>query len=93
MAAPNNRFWIDISIGLGKTSLHITIGYEGPGGSLAQYFTKGTKKKLKRTSFDALGLYIAQEVVNSLQYTGFGGKRNEFALSLTLPQSLEDHSE
>jgi len=68
-----------------RPSLEAAIAHDGPCGSLEKYFIKGSNKKIKRTSFDALGLYIAKKIVNELEYRRFGGGKNEFVIVMNLP--------
>lgn len=85
LTAAKNKSWVDISVGMDDTTLHIAIAHDGPCGSLEKYFIKGSNQKIKRTSFEALGLYIAREIVNELEYRRFGGGKNEFVLVMNLP--------
>ena len=77
---------IDIAIKLDKSHLHIVIVHNGPRGSLEKHLMEGSKKEIERTSFEALGLYIAREVIDKLRYTGFWGGESEFTLTVKLPE-------
>lgn len=85
LIADKNNAWVDISVGMDAMTLQVTIAHDGPCGSLEKYFIKGSNQKIKRTSFEALGLYIAREIVNELEYRRFGGGKNEFVLVMNLP--------
>ena len=85
LTAAKNKSWVDICVGMDDTTLQVAIAHDGPCGSLEKYFIKGSNQKIKRTSFEALGLYIAKEIVNELEYRRFGGGKNEFVLVMNLP--------
>lgn len=85
LIADKSKTWIDISVGMDTTTLQVSIAHYGPRGSLERYLIKGSTKKIKRTSFDALGLYIAKEIVDELEYYRFGGGKNNFVLVMNLP--------
>jgi anti-sigma regulatory factor (Ser/Thr protein kinase) len=85
LIAAKNKSWVDISVGMDDINLQVAIAHDGPCGSLEKYFIKGSNQKIKRTSFEALGLYIAKEIVNELEYRRFGGGKNEFVLVMNLP--------
>lgn len=84
LTAAKNNSWIDICVGMDAITLQVAIAHDGPCGSLEKYLIKGSNKKIKRTSFDALGLYIAKEIVNELEYRRFGGGKKEFVLVMNL---------
>lgn len=85
LTAAKNKSWVDIRVGMDDRNLHVAIAHDGPCGSLEKNFIKGSSQKIKRTSFEALGLYIAREIVNELEYRRFGGGKNEFVLVMNLP--------
>ncbi|MBA3010885.1 MAG: ATP-binding protein [Proteobacteria bacterium] len=87
IAATKNKLWVEISVGMDDINLQVAIAHDGPCGALEKYFIKGSNQKIKRTSFEALGLYIAKEIVNELEYRRFGGGKNEFVLVMNLPQT------
>ncbi len=62
-------------------ALHIIIEHEGPIGELERTLTSGFKKAIKRTSFEAMGLYLARESVDLLYFVMVPGGRNRFTLS------------
>ena len=80
---------IAIGVILDNPYLLIIIEHDGPRGSLEKHLMEGSEKKIERTSFEALGLYIAREVIDELRYTGFWGGKNEFTLMVKFPESAK----
>ncbi len=78
---------IDISINHDGSHLKIIIEHDGPRGPLEKHLTEDSQKKIERTSFEALGLYIAREVIDELTYTGYWGGKNAFTLIVKFPET------
>lgn len=68
-----------------RTALHIIIEHQGPQGILERYFRPGREESFKLTTFDAVGLKIARDVVDDLRYVRDYDGTNRFTVTINLP--------
>lgn len=76
LGVTNRKERITIRFNEGLPYITINMEYRGPTGALEKYFKPGQgKKSFKRDTFDALGLFLANEMLSSLEfsYTRDGG--------------------
>lgn len=78
-----NKNLVEIGFLTESSFLQITIEYFGPVGELEHYFAPGSSGTLKRDSFEALGLYLAHQVVDKLVFSRTLTGKNQFALTLS----------
>lgn len=81
-------YWKDLKVSA-------EIEYYGPGGDLDDMLKRDSKMPLRRTSFEAMGLFIARDLVETLSYSGrfdltAGGKLNSYVMEYTLARNDED---
>jgi|GEM_PF-4139722 hypothetical protein len=63
----------------------ITIDYAGLPGELESYFDiNGARMTFKRTTFEALGLYIAREMLKHLEWERRSNNKNRFILTFNI---------
>jgi anti-sigma regulatory factor (Ser/Thr protein kinase) len=67
------------------TSLHIIIEHQGPQGILERHFLPGREESFLLTTFDAVGLKIAHDLVDDLRYVRLYDGTNRFILTINLP--------
>ena len=66
-------------------SLHIQIEYTGPRGVLEKHFSPGNERSFKLTSFEAIGLHLADASIDDLQYVRFHDGKNRFTMTINAP--------
>jgi len=82
----------ELSVGLFSDAhkVEVVIQHCGPGGEWDFKLRSDSNKPLKRTGFDAMGLYIANEMLFSLEYESrfdiVTGNNNRIYTLLYLPQ-------
>lgn len=81
---------IQVSFQLEPNRLGIVLEYIGPQGTLEKRLSPSGSGVISRDSFDALGLYIAKQAVESLQYqyTFDGTNRYSLYYAKEIPKSL-----
>lgn len=67
------------------TSLHIIIEHQGPPGVLEKHFLPGREESFLSTTFDAVGLKIARDIVDDLRYIRLYDGTNRFTVTINLP--------
>lgn len=67
-----NGFMEDITVDLSWVDhdIILTIRHNGPGGEWDGLLSGEKDQQIKRTSFEAMGLFIARELLHSLTYQG-----------------------
>ena len=66
-------------------SLLIIIEHQGPQGLLEKHFLPGREESFLLTTFDAVGLKIAHDVVDDLRYLRLYDGTNRFTVTIKLP--------
>ena len=67
-----------------QDSLHVILEHAGPRGELEDHLLPGACSAIKRSSFEAMGLYIARESLDRLEYFPAAGGKHRFVLSKRL---------
>lgn len=66
-------------------ALDIQIEYRGPRGALEKHFIPGRERSFKLTSFEAIGLRLADRSIDDLTYTPFHDGANRFTMTIHTP--------
>ncbi|MBF0119610.1 MAG: hypothetical protein HQK79_12295 [Desulfobacterales bacterium] len=80
----NIKYSITVSFQVISNFLNIFIEHNAPRGSLEKHFIEGVEEKIPRTSFEALGLYVAKEIIDELKYTYFASGKSRFILKIKI---------
>jgi anti-sigma regulatory factor (Ser/Thr protein kinase) len=67
------------------TSLQIIVEHQGPQGMLERNFLPGREKAFSLTTFEAVGLKIAHDLVDDLRYVQLYDGTNRFTITINLP--------
>jgi anti-sigma regulatory factor (Ser/Thr protein kinase) len=65
-------------------SLHIIIEHQGPHGMLDKYFLPGREASFLLTTFDAVGMKIARDILDDLRYVRLYDGTNRFTATINL---------
>jgi anti-sigma regulatory factor (Ser/Thr protein kinase) len=71
-----------------QTSMHIIIEHHGPRGTLEKNFLPGREGSFKMTSFEAIGLQIARNLMDDLRYVQLFDGTNRFTIEIQLPPAV-----
>jgi len=73
-------------------ALDIQIEYRGPRGLLEKHFMPGRERSFKLTSFEAIGLRLADQSIDDLTYTPFHDGTNRFTMTIYAPSESSGYS-
>lgn len=81
-----------------ESSIVTVIEYHGEGGELDEMLKPDAGQPVRRTSFEAMGVFIAREILDSLvckrRFDLAGGNRlNTYTLEYSLAETGKDHKE
>ncbi len=76
---------ITISYRQEQTSLHIRIEHQGPHGTLEKHFLPGREESFLLTTFEAIGLKIAHDILDDLHYVQLYSGTNRFTIVINRP--------
>ncbi|MDD2238040.1 MAG: hypothetical protein PHP44_14680 [Kiritimatiellae bacterium] len=77
---------IQILFSSNESHLEILIEYGPDRGPIEPYFRHGCRdKRFKVTTFEALGLHIARELIESIEFSSAAFSENRFLLRIPLP--------
>ena len=66
-------------------SLHIITEHQGPQGVLERHFLPGREESFPLTSFEAIGLKIAHDILDDLRYVRLYDGRSRYTATIKLP--------
>ncbi len=75
---------ISLAYRQGPRALDIQVEYRGPRGALEKHFMAGRERSFKLTSFEAIGLRLADRSIDDLTYTPFHDGTNRFTMTIRL---------
>jgi anti-sigma regulatory factor (Ser/Thr protein kinase) len=68
-----------------QTSLLIIIEHQGPRGLLEKHFLLGRKESLLLSTFEAIGMHIAHNLLDDLRYVRLFDGTNRFTVTINTP--------